>query len=204
MTTEHLTRKMQEQLDGVLSEDQTEALFRQLSEDEEAAQAYAQLEQVANILTRAPHMRAPARLAVTIMARLAETVEAQAQLQNLPESTRQALMLSLSLVMISMMPVMLGSCWLVLNMSHNPELIDRAVNRTLMLMVLMIEAMVDLLSEIEHLLNERPADALAMLNVLPIALLGILEYIEDAFSEAAEMTLNDESSTDEASIDDLE
>lgn len=68
-------RMMQEQLDGQLDPQTEEVLHEHLQQDEEAAEEKAKLENLHQTLTTAPAMRAPSRLAATIMAKLAKTIE---------------------------------------------------------------------------------------------------------------------------------
>ena len=89
-------RMMQENLDGSLDAQHAEELWQFLAHDEQAAEEHAQLEQVHQALSRAPHVRAPQRLAATIMARLAKTIEAQTDMQQLPAEIKLALMMSMS------------------------------------------------------------------------------------------------------------
>ena len=81
---------MQAAIDGQLSEEMARRLRDVLARDNGAAREYSRLQRVDSLLQRAPHERAPARLAATIMARVAERVRAQAQLADLPASKPSA------------------------------------------------------------------------------------------------------------------
>lgn len=173
-----LHQQMQEKLDGVLSEELTERLLRHLEDDTEAAREYERLESVDTLLTMAPPMRAPQRLAVTIMARLAQTIEMQAQLQALPLELRDEIMQSLSLSMIATMPLMVGASWVVLNAMGDPAMLVRVLERVVMLMSLQIEAQLMLLEAIEPYLADSPQLAAACLRLLPSMMEGLLDSIE--------------------------
>lgn len=173
-----LRQHMHEKLDGVLSDDLTDSLLRHLDEDKEAAREYARLESVDSLLTAAPQMRAPQRLAVTIMARLAQTIEMQARLQELPVELRSEIMQSLSLAMVATMPLMVGASWVVLNAMGDPKMLMRVMERVVLLMSLQIEAQLMLLEAIEPHLKDNPHLAAACLRLMPSMMEGLLDAIE--------------------------
>ncbi|XWX03290.1 hypothetical protein VZO05_12340 [Aggregatilineales bacterium SYSU G02658] len=177
-----LRQQMQEKLDGVLSEELTQSLLRQLEHDAEAAREFARLETVDNLLSSAPQMRAPQRLAVTIMARLAQTIELQARLQALPPALRSQIMQSLSLSMVAAMPMMVGASWLVLNREADARTLSQVLERAIALMLLQVEAQIALLDAIEPHLREDPQLAAACLRLMPLMMEGLL----NAFDQNAE------------------
>jgi hypothetical protein len=176
-----LRQQMQEKLDGVLSEELTQSLLQQLEQDTEAAREFARLETVDSLLSSAPQMRAPQRLAVTIMARLAQTIELQARLQALPQALRSQIMQSLSLSMVAAMPMMVGASWLVLNRQADAQTFNQMLERVVMLMLLQVEAQLALLDAIEPYLREDPQLAAACLRLMPSMMEGLL----DAFDQNA-------------------
>jgi len=169
---------MQENLDGDLHPEQAESLWEHLAQDEEAADENAQLEGVHHVLSRAPHVRAPQRLAATIMARLAKTLESQAKLQDLPQETKLALLMSMSIVQVAMMPSLLAASYMVVNYQHDPAILSHVVQRTIGLQVMMIDALIVLLDEIERMIEKDPETAPVAMALIPVALKGILEYIQ--------------------------
>jgi hypothetical protein len=173
-----LRRMMQENLDGELSEDLIDELYDMLDEDTDAAREYARLESVDRLLGTAPHARAPQRLAVTIMARLAESIEAEAELHAMPEEIRQALMLSVSLVIVSTMPMMLAASYMVMTGMRQPEYLNRVIAHILSLMVMLIDALKILLEEMETIVRENPEMAPMAMALIPITLMSMLDYIE--------------------------
>lgn len=186
--TDILQRMMQEQLDGLLDDSQTEELFEQLNEDQDAAEAYARLQDVDDLLRAAPAVRAPERLAATIMARLAESMQQQPSFQEMPEEMRQALMLSVSMVTVSMMPVMVAASWLVLNTMRNPVLLGQVMQRVIALQLVMIDAMLVMLEEIEKLVREDPELAPVAMSLLPMLMKGMMEYLEHGtYSDLGEL-----------------
>lgn len=175
-----LRQWMQESLDGVLSEELTHALFSTLQEDETAAREYARLEDVDKALATAPHARAPRHLAVTIMARLAQTIETQARLQDLPAEVRDAVMASLSLVMVATLPMMIGASWMVLNASANPDVLVRVMGRVVALMRMVIQGQLAILDEVESYIKDDPQLAAAIMALMPAMLEGLLDSVEQS------------------------
>ena len=173
-----MKRLMQESLDGHLNPQTLTELYEYLDQDPEAAREYARLEMVDHLLTTASSVRAPGRLAATIMARLAESLEAEAELHDMPEEIRQALMLSFSLVMVAMMPMMMAASYLVVNALADPEVLNRVLERTIALLVVLIDALVILLEEIEAMVHDDPQMATVAMALIPMTLLSILDYIE--------------------------
>jgi hypothetical protein len=170
---------MQEKLDGELDPQNVEELLHHLQTNTQAAEEQVQLEQLHHVLNRAPSMRAPSRLAATIMAKLAKKIEAQAQMKPLPEEVRLALQLTLSIVQMAMMPMMIAASYLVMNAAHDPAILSRVMERTIALMVMMIKGLVVMLEEIERMIEKDPQMAPVAMSLIPIALMGMIEYIQD-------------------------
>jgi len=176
-------RMIQEQLDGLLDEERAEELFEHLEREPDAAQEAVQLESVHSILLTAPAVRAPQHLAATIMARLSQTIEAQAQMKPLPAEVRMGLMMSASLVTLVMMPNMLAATYLVLNAKRSPLYITNVLSRTIMLQVMMIDVLVILLEEIEDMIERDPSMAPVAMSLIPVALQGMLNYVQENVAE---------------------
>jgi len=174
---------IQENLDGALDADSAEELLQLLAQDEQVAEENAQLEQVHHVLSNAPHVRAPQRLAATIMARLAQRIEAQANLQELPAEMKLALMMSMSVVQMAMMPVLLAASYMVVNYKQNPAILSRIIQRVIALQVMMIDALVVLLEEVERMIEKDPESAPVAMSLIPVALLGMLDYIQNETDE---------------------
>ncbi|MCU0512732.1 MAG: hypothetical protein MUE40_09190 [Anaerolineae bacterium] len=175
--TELLQRMMQEQLDGVLADEQVSELYQRLNEDEDAAAQFARLGQVDRLMSNPPFARAPQRLAATIMARLAQTVQQQTETEDMPDEVRQALHMSVSLVILAMTPMMVAASWMVLNARYNPKLLTRVLERTIALMVMMIQALIFLLEETEQMARRHPDKAALAFSLIPVVLMGMLEYV---------------------------
>lgn len=178
MVNKRLLNAMQEALDEQLAPEQLDALEAELNADERAAREFDALHDVHQMLRRAPHKRAPERLAVNIMARLAKQMEMQVRAEAMPEVSEQALMLSLALVMLVMMPMLVGTSWLILNVQADPELLTLVIERMLALLVMLLEALAVLLEAAEELVRDNPEAATIAFALIPITLMGLLEYLD--------------------------
>ena len=170
---------MQEAIDGQLGEDTTRRLVEILGSDQAAAREYDQLQRVDSLLKRAPQQRAPARLAATIMARLAQRVQAETALSDLPAETQQIMMLCLSASMMAMMPMMEAASWLVLNARHDPELLSSVMIETIGWMTLVTDALIQLLEDAENRARSEPEIAAATLALTPYLLRAMLDYLDE-------------------------
>lgn len=175
---------MQEAIDGQLSEDLAQKLFSLLEEDQEAAKEYSRLQRVDSLFKRAPHRRAPSRLAVTIMARLAERIETETRLEHLPEAAQQVMMMSMTASIMSMMPMMEAASWLVLNAHRDPELLGDVMLQTIGLMSMVTDALIVLLEDAENLARTDPEVATATLALTPYMMNTVLDYMEEMLADA--------------------
>jgi len=182
--SERYTDLMQERLDGNLDAQQDAELREYLDTEPEAAEKAAALETVHDMLLRSPIMRAPDRLAATIMARLAQAVAEQAELQDMPLALQQALMLSSSMVILNMMPVMVASSYMVINAMAQPRLLTDTIARTVSMMVMMIDAMSIVVEEMENLVREDPRSAPIAASLLPTVMMGMLEAMQADVAES--------------------
>ncbi|MDE2750697.1 MAG: hypothetical protein OXI34_17195 [Chloroflexota bacterium] len=172
-------RIMQDAIDGQLSEDMAGRLVEILGRDQSAAREYDRLQRVDSLLKRAPQQRAPARLAAAIMARLAQRVQAEADLSDLPPETQQAMMLCLSASMMAMMPMMEAASWLVLNARRDPELLSNVMIETIGWMTLVTDALIQLLDDAENRARSEPEIATATLALTPYLLRSMLDYLDE-------------------------
>lgn len=170
---------MQEALDGQLTADTARKLVEILGNDQTAAREYDQLQRVDSLLRRAPQQRAPTRLAATIMARLAQRVQAETALSDLPPETQQIMMLCLSASMMAMMPMMEAASWLVLNARRNPELLSSVMIETIGWMTLVTDALIQLLEDAENRARTEPEIAAATLALTPYLLRSMLDYLDE-------------------------
>jgi anti-sigma factor RsiW len=178
MADERLVQQMQEALDGTLSPEMTEQLWHHLDTDEEAADQWGRLQSIDDMLRTAPIERAPERIAVTIMARLAQSVQSQAEMEGMPEATEQALMLALSVVVLVMLPTMIAASWLVMQGIASPELLNQVLLQSIALLQMMIQALIILLEQVEALIREEPEMAAVATALIPVVLIGMLDYLQ--------------------------
>ena len=172
---------MQEALDGQLPDETARKLLDILGRDKAAAKEYERLKRVDALLKRAPHQRAPARLAATIMARLAQRVHAETALSDLSPETQRLMMWSLSASMMAMMPMMEAASWLVLHAQRDPELLSEVMLQTISWMSLVTEALILLLEGAEDLARTQPELAAATLALTPYMLSSILDHLGDVY-----------------------
>ena len=170
---------MQDAIDGQLSAEMARKLVDILGSDQSAAREYDRLQRVDSLLKRAPQRRAPARLAATIMARLAQRVQAEAALADLPPETQQVMMLCLSASMMAMMPMMEAASWLVLNARRDPKLLSSVMIETIGWMRLVTDALIQLLEDAESRARSEPEIATATLALTPYLLRSALDYFDE-------------------------
>ena len=173
---------MQEALDGQLADDLALELREALDKDASASREMDRLRRVDAMLKRAPHQRAPARLAATILARLAQRVEAEAELAQLPPETQKLMMLYMSACMMAMMPMMEAASWLVLNARRDPELLGEAMLHTISYMSMVTDALIMLLQDAEDLARTQPQLATATLALTPYMLHSVLDQLDEMVS----------------------
>ncbi len=172
---------MQEALDGQLPDEMAHKLLDILGKDQSAAKQYDQLQRVDSLLKRAPQQRAPARLAATIMARLAQRMQAETALSDLPPATQKLMMWSLTASMMATMPMMEAASWLVLHAQRDPEVLSEVMLRTISWMSLVTEALILLLEGAEDLARTQPELATATLALAPYMLGSVLDYLGEAY-----------------------
>lgn len=174
---------MQEAIDGQLSDDMAKQLVEMLDGDQAAAQEFGRLRRIDKLLKRAPHQRAPARLAATIMARVAEQMQAETAMSDLSPEMQRVMMLSLSAAMIAMMPMMEAASWLVLNAQRDPDVLSDVMLETIGWMSLVTNALIQLLEDAEHLARSEPQVAAATLALTPYMLSTVLDYLDELSAE---------------------
>lgn len=175
MTDNRLERMMEEALSGDLSQEEQNELQEILAQNPEEAQTFDSQLQVDAILMRPPHERAPQRLALTILARIAET--ARQRETDLSELDEAMLNLAVQLVAVATMPMLIGASYLILNASANPELMDAVLQQIAALLMLVIDTMQVLLEEAQALYEDDPETAMTLLAFIPITLLQLVGQV---------------------------
>ncbi len=170
---------MQEAIDGLLSEEMAKKLVDILGRDQSAAHEFSRLQRVETLLRRAPQQRAPARLAATIMARVAARMQTETEMSGMSPEMQRVMMLGLSAAMMAMMPMMEAAAWLVLNAQRDPELLGEVMIETIGWMSLVTNALIQLLEDAENLAHTEPEVAAATLALTPYMLSTILDYLDE-------------------------
>lgn len=187
MASEKHRRLMQESLDHILSEEAQRELFAQLDSDQDSVAEYNQLHRVHHLLQSAPHERAPRRLAATIMARLAQGLEMQVNLETQPqieaETTQEVLIsremiaLALNLVAVATMPLLVAATWMVIHAQADPALLTQVLQQIVALVLLILKILEVFLEEAQNLAENDPETALALLALMPVTMLAIVRYL---------------------------
>lgn len=169
---------IQQALDGAL-EPQQEAEFTQLLRDDpEQVKAYDAQQQVDRLLSFPPMERAPKRLGLAIMARIAQAMTANPQVKASPLTEAQ-IRLAVQLVTVTTLPILSGAGYLLLNAQSNPKQLERLLTPVLALLVLVIDAMTVMLEQAEAVYEDDPELALAILTLIPPMLLTLTQQMLD-------------------------
>ena len=171
---------MQESLDGDLSPEQEEELASILDSDRERAE-YDKLQVLDDMLQAAPQERAPQRLALKIMARIAETVKAQQPLDmeaELNEMADAVLNVALTTVTVATLPLLVSASWMLLNARSKPEVAEEALARVAALLILTMDVIQVMLEEAESAYDpENPEVSMAILSMIPSTLLLLVKQV---------------------------
>jgi hypothetical protein len=178
-----LQQLMQDALDASLSEEAQHEFNRLLHADPSAAEEYDQQQMVEDLLNRAPHERAPQRLAVTIMARLAETMKAEVRAREHSELSEAAVQVAVQLVTVATLPLLVGASYMLLNSMSDPELAETMLAQVAALLVLVVDIMTVTLDRAIEVAETDPETAMALLALLPVTLLTLVRYILDPDGE---------------------
>ncbi len=182
MTNERTRQLMQEALDEALDAESNQELSTLLETNPDEAQAFDRLKQVDELLANAGmrHTRAPERLAVTIMARLAEAVKSEEEIEEFPEITEAMIQTAMQMVMAATMPLLIGAGWILLNAQSRPHVLEGVLYRVTTMFILVIDVMKVIIEEAEKAYDDDPQLAVAILSLIPAAMLILMgELLED-------------------------
>jgi hypothetical protein len=166
---------MQESLDAPLSAQAVEELTIILAENPQSADEYQRLQKVDDMLRIAPFERAPKRLALTIMARIAQTVSAQTKPTS--DIDIATLQVAVQLVTVATLPLLVGAGYMLLNSQTDPEALEVVIEQVAMLLLMVINVIDVMLDEAKEVVHDDPQTALAMLTLLPTTLLTMVSEI---------------------------
>lgn len=175
MTDNRLENMMEDALSGELSQEEQLELQEILEQNPDEAKNFDSQLQVDALLARPPHERAPQRLALTIMARIAETArQRQTKLSELDEAMLNT---AVQLVTVATLPMLVGASYLILNASADPELMDAVLQQIAALLMLVLDMMQVLLEEAQALYEDDPETAMSLLAFIPITLLQLVGQV---------------------------
>lgn len=166
---------MQESLDAPLSAQATDELATLIAENPQTADEYQRLQKVDDMLRVAPFERAPKRLALTIMARIAQTV--QDQTKPTSDIDVATLQVAVQLVTVATLPLLVGAGYMLLNSQTDPDAIEAVIEQVATLLLLVINVIDVMLDEAKATAHDDPETALAMLTLLPTTLLTMVGEI---------------------------
>lgn len=166
-------REMQEALDETLSLEARQRLHQELDAQPEDAELYGRLKQVDRMLRNAPMERAPERLALKIMARLAEGL----QTQPLSQTAGMALALALALMGLLMLPLMAAIGWLVLNTLGNAAAMTELLQSMSNLLITLMRGLETLLQSVRGVVETSPQTPALLLTLIPLAGVWLARYM---------------------------
>ena len=166
---------MQESLDTPLSAQAVEELSAIIAENPQYADEYQRLQKVDDMLRVAPFERAPKRLALTIMARIAQTVQEQTKPSS--DIDVATLQVAVQLVTVATLPLLVGAGYMLLNSQTDPEALEVVIAQVATLLLMVMNVINVMLDEAKEIAIDDPQTALAMLTLLPTTLLTMVSEI---------------------------
>lgn len=172
MANERQKRLIQESLDDLLTPEAQQELVEKLGEDTEFSSTYERLKQVDRVLRVAPFERAPQRLALNIMARLAESVpELKTRVSSL------ALALGLTLVFVVLLPLLVAAGWLILSVVGNAAALSSAIQQLTTLLTVVVGVLTVFVEKAQTLVATSPEAPAALLALIPVSILWLARYV---------------------------
>ncbi len=175
MADERQKQLMQEALDQSLAPDLLEKLRQQLDGDAEGSQHFNRLKKVDDMLRSAPHERAPARLALSIMAKLAQTMNPR----QLSDSSSAAVALGLAMVVMVALPVLTVAISLFLSAMGSAAALNAILQQIANLLALVVGMLNALVEGAQSVLQNYPQAPLLIISVTPIILYWLLKAVGD-------------------------
>ena len=178
MTEERLQHLMQDALDDALSTQEQHELSNTLEADQVAAEAFDQQQRVDDFLNRPPMVRAPQRLAMTIMARIGTLAqEQQRRSRQVDELSEASMQLAIQLVTVATMPLLVGASWMLINAQADEEFMDEVITQVAGLLILTLDTMRVIIEEAEAIADDDPQTAMAMISLLPLTMLELVKAV---------------------------
>lgn len=162
---------MYDSLDEQLAADERRELYEHLDRDQIDADEYEWLQQVDRKLrTAAVPVAAPGTLLASVMNRIAEGLH-QPQLSRI---SGLALALALALVTVAMLPLLIGTLWLLLTAVGSAAALTVVVQAVVNVATLLVAGFGSLVLGAQALLAQHPLAPLLMLTLLPVGLFWVL------------------------------
>ncbi|MFW5690877.1 MAG: anti-sigma factor family protein [Chloroflexota bacterium] len=166
---------MQQALDAELSEDAAQELDAILRSDPSQAEEFDAQQRVDDLLRYPPHERAPQRLALTIMSRLAQTLRDQQTRHS--ALTEAQLQVAIQMVTVATLPLLVSAGYMLLNAQSDRRTLERVLTQVAGLLLIVNDVMTVMIEQAEALYQEDPELAVAMLSLIPNALLLLVNEI---------------------------
>ena len=180
MANEQHRRLMQEALDERLTPEAQHEFLKQLNEEPEAVAEFDRLRRVDQLLQTAPMERAPQRLALSIMARLAETLKSKEQLSR---TSSLALALGLALVVLVALPLLVASAWLFLSAVGSAEALSSLIQSVVGLLTILIGMLEVFVQQAQTMVADYPEAPALLVAIVPVAMFWLLRYMMNQQSD---------------------
>jgi hypothetical protein len=164
---------IQRALDDDLHPDEVKELETLLDDAEHAAEYSAQ-QQVDDLLSHPPMERAPERLALTIMARIAQTMRAQQKASPIDDAQMQV---AIQLVTVAALPLLVGAGYMLLNARTDPKKLENVLEPVVGMLIMVTDVIRVMIEEAEQVYEDDPELALAMLALIPPSLLMLVQEL---------------------------
>ncbi len=162
-------RLMQEALDDQLSPEALQELYKRLDDDPVEADEFSRLRTVDRLLRAAPHERAPERLAVRIMARLAQ------ELQNpkLDRLSSLAFAIGLAIVALTLVPLLVAFGYLLVTALGSATFFNGIVQAISGVAAAGAAFLNSLVASAQSLFSSSPILPMGLLALIPVGLVWL-------------------------------
>lgn len=172
MANERHKRLMQEALDESLSAESLQELYGELDREPENADEFSRLKRVDRLLRTAPMERAPQSLALNIMAKLAEGLQAS----RLTRNSGLALALALAIVSALLLPALAALGWLMLNTLGSAGALNSVISQLVGLLGVVMAALDGLAKGAQAVLAAYPEVPVVMVTLIPLSLFWLVRF----------------------------
>lgn len=164
MANERQRRLMQEALDTQLEGEARQQLFHEMEEDTGSSAEFQRLREVDRLLRAAPFERAPKTLALSVMAKLAQGLDRK----QLSQLSGLALAIALSIVTLTLVPLLVGVSLLFLNAVGSAAALAGLLQVVGKMLALVIAGLDSLVEGAQGLLATYPQTPALMITLVPV------------------------------------